>query len=62
MLSPELPEADLQEDGCPMNEELRAMTLSLAVTLVAGVGADPDDVIEIAKKFQRHIEYGTGIA
>lgn len=42
-------------------EELRAMTLSLAVSLLAGSGADAEKAIEVAKKFADHIQ-GTGIS
>lgn len=45
-----------------MNEELRAMTLSLAVQLLAGKDVSDKDVIDTAKAFQRHIEHGTGLS
>lgn len=45
-----------------MNEDLRAMTLSMAVTLLAGKDTDADYVIKMAKAFQRHIEHGTGLS
>lgn len=45
-----------------MNEDLRAMTLSMAVTLLAGrADYDADDAIVYAKKFEAHIKFGTGV-
>jgi hypothetical protein len=47
-----------------MDQEIRAMTLSMAVewTKTDQGGMTVEEVIEIAKAFEKHIKYGTGLS